>query len=416
MPVTSPSALRMTAAAARTMMVAALGLDRPLRRRATKADVLAAIRMMNVLQIDTIHVVARSPYLVLWSRLGDYQPVWLEELLAEGRLYEYWAHEACFLPVEDYPLYRHRMLDPDSMGWKYSHEWKQAHHDVVEHVRSELQRRGPLRSADFERRDGRKGGGWWSWKPEKRALETLFTLGEIMVARRDRFQRVYDLRERVLPAWDDVRLPPAEETERTLIGMAAVALGVATPRWLADYFRMPRRRAAAAVKALIAAGTLQEVRVDGWTEPAYIHTDSRARFEAASEGSLATTLTTVLSPFDPLVWERARARTVFDFDYALECYTPAPKRRYGYFVLPVLRRGRLVGRLDAKAHRSTGSFEVKGFWTEAGVRPSAAFWRDVGSAIARLAAWHDTPEVIIRQATPRAHLRELRRTVEQGAA
>jgi len=408
--------LRLTAAAARSMMVSSLGLDRPLRRRARKEDVLAAIRRMNVLQIDTIHVVARSPYLVLWSRLGEYQPAWLDELLGEGRLYEYWAHEASFLPIEDFALYRHRMLDPDGMGWKYSHDWKQAHHELVEHVRDELLRRGPLRSADFERRDGRKGGGWWSWKPEKRALETLFTLGEIMVARRDRFQRVYDLRERVLPSWDDAQLPPLADTERTLIGRAAIALGVATPRWLADYFRMPRRRAAAAVKALIADGTLCEVRVDGWPEPAYVHASNGARFAAANDGAIATTLTTVLSPFDPLVWERARARTVFDFDYALECYTPAAKRRYGYFVLPVLRRGRLVARLDAKAHRSTGSFEVKGFWLEDAVRPSASLWRDVGGAIARLAAWHETPAVVVRKVMPRAHLRALRRAVDEGAS
>ena len=175
--------LRFSADAARQLVVAAQGLDRRPRRKASKADVLEAIRRMGVLQIDTIHVVARSPYLVLWSRLGSYEPVWLDELLAEGRLFEYWAHEASFLPIEDYGLLRHRMVDPGSLGWKYSHAWVEQNRAQVERVLAAIRERGPLRSLDFQRRDG-KGGGWWGWKPEKRALEMLFSAGELMVARR----------------------------------------------------------------------------------------------------------------------------------------------------------------------------------------------------------------------------------------
>src|ERR1700741_1342439 len=185
------SELRLPQAAVRHLLLAAQGLDRRPRRRATKADVLAAIRRMGVLQIDTIHVVARSPYLVLWSRLGAYDPRWLDQLLAEGALFEYWAHEASFIPIEDYPLLRHRMLDPHSLGWKYSHGWIEKHPAHAERVLSEIREKGPVRSADFDRQDGVKKPGWWEWKPEKRALEGLFTAGGLMAARRESLQRVY---------------------------------------------------------------------------------------------------------------------------------------------------------------------------------------------------------------------------------
>ncbi len=149
--------LRLSLPAARALLLAAQGIERP-PRHAGKADVLAAIRRMGVLQIDTIHVVARSPYLVLWSRLGNYDPVWLDELLAEGSLFEYWAHEAAFVPIEDYPLFRHRMADPGALGWKYSHAWMDEHRAVVDRVLAHVREHGPVRSADFARTDGEKGG------------------------------------------------------------------------------------------------------------------------------------------------------------------------------------------------------------------------------------------------------------------
>ncbi len=407
--------LKLTAEQARQVLLAAQGLDRPRRRKATKADVLAAIRRMGALQIDTIHVVARSPYLVLWSRLGDYDPAWLEQHLAEGRLFEYWSHEASFLPSEDYALYRHRMIDPGGMGWKYSHAWLERHRDVVEHVHAEIERRGPLRSADFERKDG-QGSGWWNWKPEKRALELLFTSGDLMVARRERFQRVYDLRERVLPAWSDAQLPPVEMAEEGLIRKAALALGVATTRWLADYFRMPPKRAEHAVAALAARGELVPVEVGEWPQPGWASAESLALLEQAQAGELRATLTTVLSPFDPIVWQRARLRAMFGFDYSLECYTPAPKRRYGYFVLPILRKGRLVARMDAKAHRAAGQFEVIRLFLEDTVRVGEALAADLGRVIARLARWHETPEVVVRRSTPAPLAAQLRRALTRATA
>lgn len=397
---------------ARAVMLAAQGLLGRPRAAAKKVDMLSAIQRMGALQIDTIHVVARSPYLVLWSRLGDYEPRWLDELLAEGKLFEYWAHEACFLPTEDYPLYRHRMLDARTMGWKYSHEWIVKHRKEVERVLTQIRERGPARSADFARTDGGRSG-WWEWKPEKRALEMLFTAGELMIARRQNFQRIYDLRERVLPSWDDSRLPSPEETRRALTLKAVRALGLAKARWVADYFRTNKRETAADVVRLAEMGELLRVQVAGWEEEAFAHPLNRKLIQQAASGRLRPTLTVLLSPFDPLVWDRARAREVFGFDYRLECYTPAPKRRYGYFTLPILHRDRLIGRLDPKAHRKDAVFEVKSLHLEPGVTVDDELAACVARALKDCAAWHQTPKVKLGRTNPTRLARLLREALKR---
>lgn len=389
--------LILSPAGARALHLAAQGMLQAHRARATKDDVLAAIRRMGVLQIDTISVVARSPYLVLWSRLGDYDPCWLDDLLAEGRLFEYWAHEACFIPIEDYGLYRHRMIDPGSLGWKYAGAWMREHPDEVERVLEHIREHGPARSADFERSDG-QAGGWWQWKPEKRALEVLFTAGVLMIARRHNFHRVYDLAERVLPGWDDAAMPSLADTRRSFVLRAARALGVAKAAWIPDYHRT--RPPHVRLDALADEGLLLRARVDGWKEPVFVHPDHAALLEQAAAGKLAPTATSVLSPFDPIVWDRRRAQELFGFDYRLECYTPADKRRYGYFCLPLLRKGRLVGRIDAKAHRKAGVFEVKSLALEPGVRIGEGLLRDLATAILRCARWHGCAQVTLAHAAP----------------
>ena len=398
--------MQLTLPAARALMVAAQGLHRRPAGPATKAGVLETIRRLGALQIDTIQVVARSPYFVLWSRLGDYDPRWLDELLAERALFEYWSHEASFLPIEDYALYRHRMIDPGSLGWRYSHGWLATHQDVVERVRREVRERGPLRAAGFDRCG--QPSGWWAWTPEKRALEALFAAGELMIARRENFQRLYDLRERVHPSWDDSLLPPLEEAHRALALKAVRALGVTTARWLADYFRTPKVASATLLASLAEEGALLTAQVEGWQELAYVHPDNAALAATAPQAEL----TTFLSPFDSLVWDRARTRAVFGFDYALECYTPAAKRRYGYFTLPILRRGQLIGRLDPKAHRREGLFEVKALYLEPGIPLSDEPISDLSGALSECAAWHGTPQVVVRRSDPPALADLVRRAVD----
>ncbi len=383
----------LTLAAARTLHLNAQGLLNPPRRKATRADVLAAIRRMAQLQIDTINVVARSPYLVLFSRLGAYDPAWLEQLLAERHLFEYWSHEACFLPIEDYGLMRHRMLDPSGMGWKYAANWHQQHQADIDALIEKIRTGGPVRSADFAREQG-TGNGWWDWKPEKRHLEVLFTTGELMVSERRHFQRVYDLAERVLPSWNDTRdLADAAVVQRELVRRSCKALGVIRADWLADYYRLPKVSWLGELTALEATGELVPVSLAGFKQPAWVHQDQADLIEAANNSDVTSTVTTLLSPFDPVVWDRKRAAALFGFDYTIECYTPAAKRKFGYFCLPILSRGKLVGRLDAKAHRAQGVFEVKSLHLEEGIRVSARLAGDIERAIARCADWHGTPQV-----------------------
>jgi uncharacterized protein YcaQ len=399
--------LTLSLAAARALHLAAQGMLQPRRQKATKDDVMAAIRAMGVLQIDTISVVARSPYLVLWSRLGDYDPAWLDQHLAEGRLFEYWAHEACFVPIEDYGLYRHRMLDPAAMGWKYSESWMQERAGEVAGILAHIRANGPTRSSDFERTDGggAESGGWWEWKSEKRSLEVLFTSGQLMIARRHNFQRVYDLAERVHPTWCDSQLAPVDDIRREMVLRAVKALGVCKAAWIPDYHRT--RRPHPDVDALVAQGQLLRARVAGWNDAVYIHPDHGELARRAADGALAPSVTSILSPFDPIVWDRRRALELFDFDYRLECYTPAEKRRYGYFTLPILRRGALVGRVDAKAHRRDGVFELKSIALEPSVRMSERFCRDIAAALHRCARWNGCATLAVVHTEPasfRAHL------------
>jgi uncharacterized protein YcaQ len=356
---------------------------------------------MGLLQIDTIHVVARSPYLVLWSRLGDYKPEWLDEMLSERALFEYWAHAMCFLPIEDYPLYQRRRQEAiDNREWwmKWIVPWSNEHPEVMDRVRAHLQENGEVRSAEFENKD-RPAGGWWNWKDEKNALEAMLISGEVMVARRHNFQRVYALRELVLPEWDEARMPSTDAMYRTFTLRTARALGIVTPAWAPDYYRQPKKVVAQQLEALAADGELLRVEVEGLEGTAYLHPEQLGTLDEPECGGGAA-LTTLLSPFDPLVSDRRRARELFNFDYMIECYTPAAKRRYGYFTLPILQRGRLIGRLDPKAHRAQGVFEVKALHLELGTPVDDELVVDLAAALRRLAAWHKTPELVIRGSNP----------------
>jgi len=386
--------MELTLSSARALLLAAQGLAAP-PPAAGKADVLAAIRRMGALQIDTIHVIARSHLLVLWSRLGAFEPAWLDELLAEGALFEYWSHAACFLPIEAFRLYR-----PEMLKWRERSEaegWLKEHAGVAERVRERLLREGPVRAADFERTEGR-AGEWWDRKPEKNALEELYNTGQVMIARRERFQRIYDLQERVLPGWSDAELPISEEVERAHALSTVRALGVAPARWVPDYFRRYKRGMTARLEGLADEGSLLRVRVpELGPDPWYVHSEHRELARAAAAGTLHSEVTTLLSPFDPVVWHRERASELFGFDYRIEVYTPAPKRKYGYFTLPILHRGALVGRLCPKAHRREGVFEVRQLHLEPGVEITDALAEDLAGALRACAAWHETPEVVIRQ-------------------
>lgn len=389
---------------ARALQLHAQGLLQAPRRKPRRADVVAAIERMRLLQIDSIHVVARSPYLVLHARLGDYPMAWLDEALADGRIAECWAHEACFVAARD--LATHRAWRERGSHWAQRHAERmhREHRPAMDALLARIREGGPVLASEFPRED-RGVSGWWEWKPEKRWLEAWFALGDLMVPRRERFQRVYDLAERVLVRLDPPFAPSALDSaqlRRHFILDGVRALGIAQARWVADYFRLKPTVTARELAPLLAEGELLEVAVRGWDEPGYVHRVHAEELERARGGRLRATHTALLSPFDPLVWDRARALAMFDFDYRIECYVPAPKRRYGYYVLPILHRGALVGRLDAKAHRDAGVFEIKALYLEDGVEPAPRLASELAAAIARTARWHGTPRIRLARCRPAA--------------
>ncbi|MEO9079162.1 MAG: crosslink repair DNA glycosylase YcaQ family protein [Rhodanobacter sp.] len=399
---------------ARKLQLAAQGLLQPLQREPGRSELVATIKRMCLLQIDTIHVVARSPYLVLHARLGDYPMAWLEEALAHGQLAECWAHEACFVAAADFAWHR-AAREQRTHHWAHRHAARlhREQRAELDGLLAGIRLSGAVRSAEYPRAAGAGKPGWWEWKPEKRWLEACFALGELMVARRENFQRVYDLSERVLASLDPPLDPvvtdmaPNELRQRFIIDTIR-ALDIAPADWIADYFRLKPKVTAHELASLVASGEVQAVPVHGWPQPGYVHRDHCDLLEKARRGHLRATHTALLSPFDPLVWDRTRLLKMFDFEYSLECYTPAARRRYGYFVLPILHRGQLIGRLDAKAHRAEGLFEIKALYLEEGVDVEPRLLHELAATMVATARWHGTPEVRLGHTRPVALARVLR--------
>ena len=360
----------LSAEEARRVQLAAQGVPRrPRRGRPSAARVLGVIERQGALQIDSVNVLARAHYVPLFSRLGPYDMALLDRLaFRDRRLFEFWAHEACLLPVELWPYSQWRMQRESENRWFI--EMYEQHGAYVERVYDEVVERGALAASELSE-PGERGGSWWGWGAGKRALEYLFRVGRLTVADRRNFERVYDLPARVLPA--DVLsapVPSEHEARRSLLWRAAQALGVFTLADVGDYWRMRASACKAPFSELVEAGDVVPVSVEGWpsgraADQAYVVRDvvvSR-RSSAAGGGGGAGVL---LSPFDPLLWDRKRTLRVFGFHYRIEIYVPAPKREYGYYVLPFLLGDRFVARVDLKADRAAGVLRVQGGWAEPG--------------------------------------------------
>ena len=344
-------------------------------RRARTTEVEAAIRRLSCVQLDSISTVERSDRIVLSSRIGDYPREAVSRLLRSGRIFEYWAHEACLLPVEDWPLFRPAMRDG---GRKWYGQVEQTHPHLAEEILAEIRERGPLPSRHFE---GSTEGGMWNWKPAKAMLERLWNHGDLAVAGRQGFQRLYDLTERVLPP-EVLEAPGPAEAERLqeLALRAVRARGVLTAAGVVEHWRLKggAKRIAPALAALVASGDLLELDVDDGGAPVFVP----AGADLAPAASAAAVL---LSPFDNLLWDRPFARRVLGFEHLIEVYKPAPQRQYGYYVLPFLRGDRIVGRADLKSERAEGKLVVKAFHREDGVRASGALDDALDRALGRLA-------------------------------
>jgi uncharacterized protein len=351
----------LSAAEARHLAIAAQGLAQPRPAHCDRSALLTMMRRLGAVQLDSVNVLTRSHYLPAWSRLGSYAPDHLDDLArrAPRALFEYWGHEASLLPVELQPLLRWRMARAGEDAWGNIRAVRRRYRLLAD-VLSFISERGPIGVADLEIGAKRKQrGGWWGWSDAKLALEWLFWSGQVTAAGRRGFERLYDLPDRVLPEEVLATPTPAEdEAQRGLIERAALAMGVATEADLRDYYRLPLAGARAAVIALVDSGTLQRVRVEGWSKPGYLAGDART-FAASFAPSAGSPCATLLSPFDSLIWARDRTERLFGMRVRLEVYTPEAKRIHGYYVLPFLLADQLVARVDLKADRASATLLVQ---------------------------------------------------------
>jgi len=374
---------RLKIGAARRLALAAQGFNAPMPANGINAGHFRRLMgRMGVLQLDSVNVVARSHYLPVYARLGPYPMASLDAYAyQQGKLFEYWGHEASLIPIDRLPLFRHRMAQ--DWRWASLERLWQDDPDYIESVYHQVEKRGPIAVGDLTD-PGARSGPWWGYAKGKIALEHLFMVGRVAVATRQNFTRRYDIAERVWnPRFAAMPEVDKETAHRELVLLGAKHLGVGTAADIADYYRIPNKAAWAALGGLLQSGALQEVSVEGWTKSGYIHPDAVI---PRSIGSSA-----VLSPFDPVVWYRPRAERLFGFHYRIEIYTPQPKRIYGYYVMPFLHRGELVARVDLKADRSRGALLAKGAFSEDGHRPEVvapalaselerfAFWLGLGS-------------------------------------
>ncbi len=361
-------------AAVRRLVVAEQGYAAR-ARRGTATEVEAAVRRLSCVQLDSISAVERSHRIALGARIGHYPRDTVSGLLARGRLIEYWAHEACLLPADDWPLFRPAMLVG---GRRWYGEVDRTHPHLREHVLDEIRERGPLGSRHFD--GAARKGEMWGWKPAKRMLDLLWNHGELVVAGRQGFQRLYDLPERVLPpAILDAPSPSEPERLRELALRAVRARGALTDAGVVEHWRLRggTARVRPAIDGLVADGILERLDVADGGAPVLVAAGTEL-------DRPAPTAPVLVSPFDNLLWDRPFARRVLGFDHLIEVYKPAPERRFGYYVLPFLRGDSIVGRADLKSERASGTLVVRAFHREPGVRASAALDDALDRALDRL--------------------------------
>jgi len=390
----------LSAAQARRVLLAAQGFG---RGTATAANP-AGTRQLNLLfdrirllQLDSVNVFERSHYQPVFARLGHYDKAALDALTfrkptarTPGRYVEYWAHEAALIPLESWPLWRWKMKSLRERDAE-RYEWVRNNQPMLQWLRDELAATGPVTAREIEHDANRRTGPWWGWSDVKQGLEMLFRWGDVVTAGRTRFERTYALTEHVIPLELREREVSRADAHRALVAESARALGVGTASDLADYFRLKNVDVRPAIAELVDAGELVPVTVRGWNQPAWLHRDARIprRIEHVA----------LLSPFDPVVWDRKRAERMFGFHYRIEIYTPEPQRQFGYYSLPVLVDDALVGRIDLKTDRQAGVLRVQSAWHEEGLDELAsstgALAERIVPTLREIAHWQGMDEISI---------------------
>lgn len=344
------------------------------------------IGQVGLIQLDSVNVFTRAHYMPFFSRIGPYDRDALDSWIWDsGEVFEYWGHEASLIPTAHHRLFRWRM--ERGVKWNRMRHLEENYPEYIQEVLEQVRERGPLRTRDLHAPGERDPGSMWGWSDGKVALEVLFLQGKVTASDRPNFARMYDLTERVVPEEHlEAEAPEGEGGPEELIMLAAKSLGVGTADDLADYYRISMPMARPIIRRLVESGRLTEVEVEGWKTPAYLHPDAILPRQARG--------TTLLSPFDSLIWYRPRVERLWGFHYRIEIYVPEPQRVYGYYVLPFLRDGDLVARVDLKTSRRDRRLQVRGVFAEDGVDK-----KSVGRALRKeldlIADWLDLEDLEI---------------------
>lgn len=378
-----------------------------------KEGVAQVIEKLGYVQLDTIAVIQRAHHHTLWTRRSDYDHNMLHELQAEDRrIFEYWGHAASYLPMNDYRYSLPRMRRSDDPHSKWEKERLEKCGHLMPGVLKRIREEGPLSSADFARTDDRKRSPWWDWRPTKVALELLFLRGELMITERRNFHRVYDLTERVLPSDTDTTCPSNAEWGRFLVRRALGSYGVAKGTDIRDHIRGASKEIiATALNDLVESGQVIGVTVGHDKDSPWYGLSDCLQSISLRKNQPRLHL---LSPFDNMVIQRERLKQLFDFDYTLECYVPAQKRKYGYFTLPILWGEEFVGRLDPKADRKKRLLIVRSVHLEPGFTADDRFMCALANKLWDLAAFNECDRIQVNSTSPRKVRRALQTQIKRS--
>lgn len=391
---------------ARHLSVLAGGFQ-PFRHcKPTRADVTGILRRLGCIQLDTINVATRSHYIIPWSRLGEYGMDDIDATVhPDINAFEYWAHAAAIVDINLLPCFLSRMEWYRQAIDSGDHGWAAENQGMIRHVFESIENHGPITSGFFQRPDGRKRADPWEWfggKPTTRAIDSLWRAGDVLVQKRVNFRRYYDIAERVVPDLAHMERPGPLEERVILAKRAVEATGVMQPAWLNDYFRTrwgirgdhgpdPKQ----ILDILEEREEVRHVNIEGLGD-AYVASTNMHLLYQILDGKQAE-LTTLLSPFDNLIWDRQRASELFNFDYRIECYTPAARRIYGYYTMPILHNGDLIGRVDPKADRAEGVLRIRNLHLEAGVEPDAQLAESLQTVLKSFARFTGTEWVSLEK-------------------
>ena len=375
---------RLTVDQARRAALAAQGLASRRPKAPNIGHLTRAIRTTGVLQIDSVNVVQRAHHLTLFSRLGPYDTDLLWRALDERRIFEYWGRMASFCPIEDYPLYRWRMDRHEGDSWIRVERLREKAPGYLEDVERQVRERGPLTASDLDE-PGERGGPWWGWADGKVALEYLFATGRVTVSHRDNFTRYYDIAERVVPEEHrQAAAPGPREAQKHLLAQAAASQALGTARDLIDYYWIKPALGRELLAEMVAEGSLDQVEVEGWGEPVFMHPVARV--------PRSVEVRRLINPFDTHAFNRDRLERLHAFEYRIEIYVPAPKRVYGYYVFPFLLGDDLVARVDLKADRKRGVLMVPGAFLEDG-QEAQRVARELAVELSEMARWLGLVEI-----------------------